>query len=304
MESQVATFAEALDNVLGEHLSILGEKEAVVSNNFGYCGDCKTTMVLKLKTKKKETQPDNYLLWCNECSLCLTSLPYPGSVTDAKSKCTTCGFGKSTGGRNSDWTMCPKCSGEATPAVDVVVARCLGSNCSSKRMSLEQKSGKWQLCCSGNTSCGYVLNMPKSTKSVMVRVDGGQHRMCGECKRVPKFQVVLDGRMPPGEDNQYTRCLKCDEFLRYQLSGWYEKRSANGGGGGGGNRGGGGYNGRGRGRGRGNSTATRGSSNGSRSNTGSSARGGYGGGGGRKKRSTGNGGRGGRKTKNRKTSHR
>ena len=53
MESQVATFAEALDNVLGEHLSILGEKEAVVSNNFGYCGDCKTTMVLKMKTKKK-----------------------------------------------------------------------------------------------------------------------------------------------------------------------------------------------------------------------------------------------------------
>ena len=236
MEIQKSRFADALDDVLGEHFSVLGQNEEVVNESIGWCGDCNVTMCLK-KQKKGQNSYDKYLLWCDDCSTCFSNLP-SGTVTDANIKC-ACGYGKVTiTTRNSDYKTCPKCRAEATPAVEVTVGTCVSSNCNSKRLLLQQRNGKWQLSCA-SSNCGYLLRMPRQTKLVKPRVDGGQHRLCGDCKRLPKFQVTLEGRLEPGEENEYTRCLRCDEYLRQGLSGHYETFGDSGGGGGGGGRGGG-----------------------------------------------------------------
>jgi DNA topoisomerase-3 len=233
LQAQQNRFADALDDILGEHLAILGENEQVIQQSFGWCGSCNVTMCLK-KKEDSNRGTDSYLLWCDECNVCLSSMP-PGAIVDPQEKCQTCGFGKVKMPSRNNWTFCVKCNSQKTPAVDVAVARCFASSCNSKRMHLQQKAGKWELSCS---SCEYVLRMPSCTKKVEMRTDGGQHRMCNECKRVPKFKVTLEGRMEPGEERRAIRCLKCDAYLRRGLNGWFEKCGsgrAGGGGGGGGN---------------------------------------------------------------------
>jgi DNA topoisomerase III len=225
LAAQRHIFADACDNVLGEHYSLLGENDEVVQQQFGWCGTCNVSMCLKKKKKKNHGGREQFLLWCDDCDTCLPVGP-PGNVEDPREKCSACGFGKVKMSSHQNWTLCVKCKATRTPAVDVIVARCFAASCHSKQMHIKQKDGKWELSCS---TCGYNLRMPTCTKKVELRTDGGQHRMCGECKRVPKFNVTLGGRMAPGENNREIRCLKCDDYLREGLSGWHEKKNTRGG---------------------------------------------------------------------------
>lgn len=240
MESHRESFEEALDRVLAdaEGFDALGENEPVVLNSIGKCGDCNSVMCLKEMLNEGRGNK-RYLMWCNECRLALV-LP-PGQVSDAKSICEVCRFGKVTVtmARGNNWSLCPKCRSESHAKITFKVARCPSTRggCSSTEMCVGKNNyGGWELTCSGSGAsgpCDFRSTMPKAVHKIsMPAIGPGQSlpRLCSRCKILPKLNVELKGRLPPGVDHQMRRCLKCDEDLR-ELSGyWWNRGSRNSGG--------------------------------------------------------------------------